>query len=175
MIMTMEKLVKDGKTFRRVPKGCDHKCFGCSPANPHGLQMEFYHADDAVLHSWLVVPEHLCGWNDLVHGGVISTILDEIMSWTAIYMLKKFILTKTMTVEFLKPLRMGTRLSVRGNVAEMVSEREAVIEGFLYDEREDKLFARSSGVYALLDMKIARRMGVVDDEAAKRFEPIFGK
>ena len=90
MNTTMEELVKDGKTYKRVPKGDDHKCFGCSPANPHGLQMEFYHADDAVLHSWLVVPDHLRGWNDLVHGGVISTILDEIMSWTAISMLKKF-------------------------------------------------------------------------------------
>jgi hypothetical protein len=50
--------------------------------------MDFYYADNAVF-SWVSAPEHLCGWNNLLHGGVIATILDEIMSWTAIDILKK--------------------------------------------------------------------------------------
>jgi acyl-coenzyme A thioesterase PaaI-like protein len=51
---------------------------------------------------FLTVPEHLCGWSKMVHGGVVTTILDEIMSWSALYLLKKVIVTRTMTIEFIK-------------------------------------------------------------------------
>jgi uncharacterized protein (TIGR00369 family) len=120
---------KDPQKFVKVPKGNDDHCFGCSTANPHGLKMDFYYADNAVF-SWVSVPEHLCGWNNLLHGGVIATILDEIMSWTAIYILKKFILTKKMTVEFIKPLTTGTKLTAKGSVLEIVSERERPLKVF---------------------------------------------
>jgi uncharacterized protein (TIGR00369 family) len=170
---SMNQPGKDFKSYVKIPKRNDHKCFGCSSANAHGLKMEFYEADKSV-YSWLTVPDHLCGWNELVHGGVISTILDEIMSWTAIYITKKFILTKTMTIEFLKPLKMGTKLMVKGSIRDIVSEREATLQGFLFDENE-KLFARSEGRYALLGIEVAKRMGVVDDEDVRRFAPIFDR
>jgi len=43
----------------------NHKCFGCSPINPYGLQMKFYAKDESVF-SWVTVSEHLCGWENLV-------------------------------------------------------------------------------------------------------------
>jgi hypothetical protein len=104
----IQEYEQNPQKYVKIPKGDDHHCFGCSPSNPHGLKMDFYYADNAVF-SWVSVPEHLCGWNNLLHGGVIATILDEIMSWTAIYILKKFILTKKMTVEYIKPLTVGTK------------------------------------------------------------------
>ena len=63
--------------FKELPNADTHNCFGCSPINAHGLQMKFYTDEESVF-TWLSVPEHLCGWNNLVHGGVLSTILDEI-------------------------------------------------------------------------------------------------
>ena len=59
-----------------LPNSKTHNCFGCSPINPSGLQMEFY-ANDSFVFSEVTVPQHLCGWNNLIHGGVLSTILDE--------------------------------------------------------------------------------------------------
>ena len=74
--------------LRALPNRPDHNCFGCSATNPSGLQMKFY-TDEVLVFSWLTLPAHLSGWSNLVHGGVISTILDEIMSWTALCMLNK--------------------------------------------------------------------------------------
>jgi uncharacterized protein (TIGR00369 family) len=162
---------KDFQKYVKIPKGDDHHCFGCSSANAHGLQMDFYYADNTVF-SWLSVPEHLCGWNNLLHGGVIATILDEIMSWTAIYILKKFILTKKMTVEFIKPLTVGTKLTAKGMVFEIISDREAAIEGFLFDDRQ-RLCARSDGIYALFGADTAKKLRVVDEAAIRRFKPVF--
>ena len=49
--------------------------------------MTFYTNQTAV-YSKITVPDHLCGWNNLVHGGVLTTIMDEIMSWATIYFAK---------------------------------------------------------------------------------------
>ena len=169
----IQEYEKDPQKYVKVPKGDDHHCFGCSSANPHGLKMDFYYADNAVF-SWVSPPEHLCGWNNLLHGGVTATILDEIMSWTAIYILKKYILTKKMTVEYIKPLTVGTKLTAKGSVLEIISDREAAIEGFLFDDRQ-RLCARSSGTYALFGPDTAKRLKVVDEAGIRRFLPIFGE
>jgi uncharacterized protein (TIGR00369 family) len=169
----IQEFEKDPQKYIKIPKGDDHHCFGCSAANPHGLKMDFYYADNAVF-SWVSAPEHLCGWNNLLHGGVIATILDEIMSWTAIYVLKKFILTKKMTVEFIKPLTVGTKLTAKGTVLEIVSDREAAVEGLLFDDRQ-RLCARSNGTYALFGADTAKKLKVVDEAAIRAFEPVFEK
>jgi acyl-coenzyme A thioesterase PaaI-like protein len=56
--------------------------------------------------------------------------------------------TKKMTVEFIKPLTVGTKLTAKGTVFEIINDREAALEGFLFDDRQ-RLCARSNGTYAL--------------------------
>ena len=88
--------------YTQLPNSSDHNCFGCSPINKSGLQMKFY-ADDNTVYSDVSVPDHLCGWSNITHGGVLTTILDEIMSWTALHFIKRITMTKTMEIEFIKP------------------------------------------------------------------------
>ena len=149
----------------------DHKCFGCGPANPSGLRMKFF-TDEMSVFSWLKVPDHLIGWDNLVHGGILSTILDEIMSWSAIYLLKKMILTKSMTIDFIKPVYEGTELKVEGNVFEKKNDREVVMQGRIYN-KEGVLCTESKGIYALLEPKVAKKLNMMSAEALKDFEPIL--
>ena len=58
--------------------------------------MEF-HANGSSIFSWITVPEHLCGWENLVHGGVISTMLDEIMARAMIHIIKLLSATTSWT------------------------------------------------------------------------------
>ncbi len=150
----------------------NHRCFGCSPINPYGLKMTFF-TDERSVFSSVTVPDHLCGWNRLVHGGVISTLLDEIMSWSAIYFFKKVILTKSMTVDFLKPVYIGEALQVQGGIQERVSEREAVMEAHLFNPSRE-VCARAKGVFALFSPKLSKKLGVLDEEALKDLEPLIG-
>ena len=101
------------EVLKPLPNTDTHNCFACSPINHSGLHMEFFTNDRSVF-SWITVPDHLCGWNNLVHGGVLSTILDEIMSWAAIYLLKRVTMTKSMTVDFLKPVYIDHELKAAG-------------------------------------------------------------
>lgn len=152
----------DRSACRPIPNQRNHSCFGCSPRNDHGLQMTFL-TDDAAVYSWLSVPRHLCGWDDIAHGGVVTTILDEIMSWSAIYLLDRFILTKSITIEFLKPVMTGRELAAAGRILEVVSEREAIMEGFLFND-EGALCSRTHGNFALFTPEAIKKTGLFSAE-----------
>jgi len=71
--------MSENKPYTQLSVDEDHNCFACGPANPHGLHMTFQ-SNGKVVMSHLSVPDHLRGWNNMVHGGIISTILDEVMA-----------------------------------------------------------------------------------------------
>jgi len=158
--------------FRELPALENQKCFACSPINSSGLQMRF-HTDSDRLVSWVTVPEHMCGWRHLAHGGIIAAILDEVMSWAAIYLMKRVILTRSMSIEFRKPVSIGTELRAEGRVYETGSPREAVMEGRLYRTEGDLLCARAEGVFALLSPKAALKLSVVDEQMLADLKPLL--
>lgn len=55
-------------------------CFGCSPKNEQGLQMEFMEDGEFIVSKW-DPKAHLAGFKNVLHGGVQTTILDEIACW----------------------------------------------------------------------------------------------
>ena len=130
--------------------------------------MKFF-TDDKSLFSWLTVPGHLCGWDNLVHGGVLAAILDETMGWTAIRFLKKFALTLAMTVEFYKSVPIGEQIWVKGTVTEVRGKREASVEGCLY-KGESTLCAKSTATFRLFTTEAIVRLGVMKEEAIKQFD-----
>ncbi len=156
---------------KELPNRSNHNCFGCGPGNPNGLKMKFFTDDNSVF-SRIIIPSHLCGWDNLVHGGVLSTILDEIMSWSAIYLLKKFILTKSITVDFLHPVYVGDEVQAVGRVLKMSDKREALMEGKLL-KNGNKICARSRGTFALLNSRMIQKMGIISEKAVRDFKPIF--
>ncbi|MDX2501388.1 MAG: PaaI family thioesterase [Deltaproteobacteria bacterium] len=156
---------------KHLPNRETHNCFGCSPINASGLQMKFS-TDESTVFSRLTVPDHLCGWDRLVHGGVISTILDEIMSWTGIYMLKQITMTKSMTVDFIKPVYINSELKIEGNVLEKTGRHEVLIEGRLFNDK-GTLCARSRGNFVIFSPAVAKRLGIAQKEHLEWFEEIY--
>ena len=157
--------------LKRLPNTDTHNCFACSPKNPSGLKMTFFASDRSVF-SQVTIPHHLCGWNNLAHGGVLSTILDEVMSWTAMYLLKNIVMTRSITVEFLKPVYIGQRLKAEGRVLEVKGQHQAVLEAFIYDP-EEEICAKAKGNFAIFSSRIARRMEIMDSASIKWFESVI--
>jgi acyl-coenzyme A thioesterase PaaI-like protein len=145
-----------------LPNSDRHNCFGCSPKNKKGLHMEFYvdKGFDVVV-SWFVVPLDYCGWGPIVHGGIVSTMLDEAMGWGALVILGKLVLSKSISVEFKSPVVAETEIRVEGSVKEVISERKGVVEGSIYNG--DVLCARSTSDVSLFTMDYVRKMGALPE------------
>jgi uncharacterized protein (TIGR00369 family) len=159
------------ENHRRLPHRGNDNCFACSANNPSGLKMEFFTDGERVL-SWPTVPEHLSGWGRIVHGGVITTMLDEIMGWSALHLLKRMTLTKSITVDFLKPVYVGEELRLEGKPLELQGDRKALMQSFLYDP-EGQLCASATGVFALFSVEDMRKRGIVADEILDGIEPLI--
>ena len=163
-------MTKNDTVYKQLP-GSNLGCFACGADNPYGLKMTFY-ADDASVYSDINLPKHVSGWNKLVHGGILSVILDEIMSWAVLNILKKMALTRTMTIEFIKPVPIEQTLKAVGKPLEVMGRHGALLSGEIFDEKGE-LCAKSEGNYALLSPKLATRMGIVNEATLGDIEKII--
>ena len=140
----------------------DKDCFGCGSENHSGLHMTF-ETNGLQIRTKITVPPQFRGWSKLVHGGVIATILDETMSWAAIYLTKKFILTKQMTVQFHRPVYVGSSLCGIGYIKEKTGERKAWVKGELFDD-QGKLCASAEGEFVLYSKEQFARLEIIPME-----------
>ena len=154
--------------FKPLRKITDTQCFGCSPSNEAGLKMTFHAGKDSVV-SRLKVPSHLCGWKNIVHGGILSTILDETMSWSTIYLLKRVVLTASISVDFIKPVIANACIFSQGKVIRRLNEREALMEGAIFDENGE-LCTTSRGTFRLFTPSAARKLKLMSNDVLDDFE-----
>ena len=159
------------KTFIDLPNMEHNFCFGCGPANEIGLKMKFRGNDDLV-YSEVVISEQFIGWNGVVHGGILSTLCDEIMAWGAIFLTRRLILTKTMSVNYHRPVMAGDSLRVESDVEQRTSERECIMKGRIFNSKGE-LCVTSSGIFALFTSENLRKMGVVNDRDINEFQMII--
>ena len=92
-------------------------CMACGKANPRGLQLDLYFADGRV-ETRFRIPEYAQGFPGAAHGGILCTILDEVMAWAAIETTGRFYVTGEMNVRFLSPAVTGDEILARGEIAE---------------------------------------------------------
>ena len=142
--MTEEKRVNIQK-----PQG--HCCFACGTANPIGLNLQFYRLGDAVC-SDITLGKNYEGWENVAHGGIISTLLDEVMSWTIMYFKKNFLVTRKMEVKYIKPVLIGTPLVVKGEVMDDSEPPKIRARADIRDD-EGHLLVRSIGEFVELPME----------------------
>ncbi len=105
----------------------DNFCFACSPRNPIGLKLAPEMTEDTCRVVFTPQPEHQ-GWVGFMHGGLISTILDEVMAqW--LWRRNKPAVTAEMNIRFLKPVPIGEQVTAaaecseeRGRIVKMTAE-----------------------------------------------------
>jgi acyl-coenzyme A thioesterase PaaI-like protein len=92
----------------------DHACFGCGDENPIGLHLQFSPTNDGVTAPFVPLPAHQ-GFDNVVHGGIISAVLDEAMAW-ATTRAGVWAVTAEMAVRFRNPLAVGEPAIVTARV-----------------------------------------------------------
>jgi uncharacterized protein (TIGR00369 family) len=94
----------------------DGHCFVCGPNNPIGLKLDFTFDGKTMKTRFVPRKEHQ-GYVDIVHGGIISTLLDEIMVKLAIELGMPAV-TAQMDVRLKKALHIGEAVTVSAEITE---------------------------------------------------------
>lgn len=154
-----------------IPNMPDSNCFACGPINGKGLGMKFF-KNDSIVYCNISIPAYMAGWNSVVHGGILSTLLDETMGWGAIVLLKKYIFTKSMTVNYHKPVLVMDTLRVESEVKERINEREAVMTARVYNSKSE-LCVSSTGVFSLMEKDYITKLAIVEEKQINFFSELF--
>ena len=125
-----------------------HDCFACGTANPIGLKLNFYRQGNSICSNVVLTRNHV-GWQNMAHGGIISTLLDEVMSWSVIYYKKAFSVTRRMYVKYLKPVPIETKLTAKGMITPGGNARSCKAAAVLLD-KEGSVLAKAEGDFAIL-------------------------
>lgn len=133
-----------------------YQCFGCAPDNPSGLQMEFFKDGDQIVSFW-ESREHLQGYGNILHGGIQSTLMDELASWVIFIMCRTAGVTRGMNVRYLKPVNV-TRgmLELRGHIVKTEGNLVTVLVSLAYKDSGD-ILAEADVEYFTFPEKMARR------------------
>lgn len=118
----------------------DH-CFACGKSNPHGLRLEIRARPDGVELDF-VADERYQGWHDITHGGIVATLLDELMTWACTSGGIRTV-TAEMNVRFRRPLRVGEKVHGTGRIVRRRG-RLVFAESRLLD-RSGRAVAEASG------------------------------
>jgi acyl-coenzyme A thioesterase PaaI-like protein len=108
-----------------VLKAEPHGCFACGDVNDIGLHLQIRPMPGG---AWaeLTLAEHFQGWGGVVHGGILATILDDVMSWS-LTELDFWGMTVRLDIRFRKPALTGRRLRAEGR---LVENRRRIVKTF---------------------------------------------
>ena len=93
----------------------DHMCFVCGKQNGAGLQLEFELIGDDRIRTEFIPLKRFQGWKDVLHGGIIATILDEVMVNGA-YLRQIMAVTTKLQITLRRPAAIGERLIFYGQI-----------------------------------------------------------
>ncbi len=132
-------------------------CFVCGDKNKRGLNIRFYASGGKAKAEYTPTKEFE-GYKDILHGGIISTLLDEVMI-QAIIVQGTLTFTTQIDIRFKKPARIGERLLLEGQITGdrgkiITTKGKAVKEdGTLVAESTGKFFKAKGDIKRLLEQQ----------------------
>lgn len=131
--------------FLPTYKGC--LVCGQPDVNPSSLNRRFYVTENGVEVNFKA-DFRQAGYEGIVHGGIITALLDETIGWAVAVERKKFFVTAEITIRFVQPLPINLLVTVRGRAVEHKS-RYSIAEGEIIDA-EGTIYAKASGKFFLM-------------------------
>lgn len=136
--------------------------------NPIGLHLTFYQKENLV-YTETFIQNEFAGWSNLTHGGILTTIADETMAWTAIHLTKRYMLTKNIAIQFLRPCTVNQKIIAEGKILEWLSPKEVKVEVQILLENK-KPCVLSVGNLVLFTKSELRKKNLFDENYLQDFE-----
>lgn len=110
-------------------------CFVCGPDNPVGLKTNLeVDRDSQSARCTLAVPAEYQGWQGMVHGGIISALLDEVSAYAGMTVAAT-VVTGELTTRFRKSVPVEQEITVFAQVIKQV-RRVVMVEATLVMQGE---------------------------------------
>lgn len=123
-------------------------CFVCGPANPISLGVKFRLEDDTCKAEFTPGKNH-SGWDGVTHGGIIFSVLDDVMAnWIYLNGMKGY--TAKCDVRFRNPLPTGCQVLLEGR---RIKQRRnmVILEGKVTRADNQELVADCQASFMLAD------------------------
>jgi acyl-coenzyme A thioesterase PaaI-like protein len=126
--------------------GSHRDCWACSPTRPDGLQLAFEICEDGSVVTRFDCRETYAGYNGVLHGGMVATLLDAAMT-NCLFARHEVAMTADLRVRFRSAVQVGTpavirawSVRTRGTMEELRAE--------LWQEGELRALARGKFIRA---------------------------
>ena len=121
-----------------------HNCFACGTLNSGGLGIVL-HVEPGRSWTELALERRFEGWDGIIHGGILCTILDEVMAW-ALVGEDNWGVTARMAVDFRRPVAVGMAIRAEGWITR---SRRRIVDtaGEILDAESGLVLASATGVY----------------------------
>jgi acyl-coenzyme A thioesterase PaaI-like protein len=145
-----------------------HRCFACGALNEHGLGLVL-HVEPRRSWTELVLEPRFQGWDGIAHGGIVATILDEVMAWS-LAAEDDWGVTARMSIAFRRPVELGVPIRADGWITK-TRRRITDTEARLVDVTSGAELAHATGVYVAAGderkRQLKERYGVVSSDGAR--------
>ncbi len=99
----------------------DQMCYVCGPKNAHGFKLSFEHPEPRVLKAKVVFSKEHQGFKNIVHGGMVGMLLDEMVVNLA-WIEKTPAVTAQLNVRLKKAVPVGEMIFLEGRIKNIESK-----------------------------------------------------
>lgn len=123
-------------------------CFGCAPGNSSGLALDMHRLEDGLV-STFRLPRRFESYPGVIHGGIVSTVLDEVMGNVIAVLDEKLCFTMSLRVKFLAPLHTDELYRCIGKIVRRPETNDDLykMDGEIHPAGKDEALAVASGTY----------------------------
>ena len=122
-----------------------HHCFVCGESNAVGLKLRFT-TDGRVVHTRFRLRAAHNGFRGIIHGGILTTVLDEIMVWACAVPTGRFAFCAELNARFLNPVRPDDEIIATGEMLANRKNRMFEAKGVLANT-SGRVFAEATGKF----------------------------
>ncbi len=136
-----------------LPKLHRDRCFGCGAENSIGLKPAFYRVENTICTD-IILSRYYEGWNQMAHGGIVSTLLEETMSWAVLFFRRTFFICQGMNLKYIKPIVIGKNITVSAKIDERSVFPDIKVIGEIRDPLK-ALLVKGKGQFHAIPLKEA--------------------
>ena len=155
-----------------IPNYWPGNCFGCSRYNLQGLHLRFWLSEKGCF-TRCNIPEHLCGIDGLVHGGIITMLLEEVAQWSIIAHLGRFGITREISVRYLRHVPTNSDIAVEAQIIK--KDEKYVVLHSTVNNSDGVLLVEGDSSWLLVTPSVIAKIAAVDEIILQEFLSKYSK